>query len=97
MRNSRLHLPFSLTSLASGTVIVLFVTYIALIAIIMSYAALTIEFSQSVKTDQASVAILEGQYLAALAQITSTNYVAEGYVVPSGELYVKAQSATALR
>lgn len=97
MRKTRFHLPFSLTSLASGTVIFLIVTYIGLIAAVMSYAALTIEFSQSVKTDEASVATLEGQYFAAISQITSTNYVAQGYVVPSVEIFVKAQSATALR
>jgi len=97
MRNSRFHLPFSLVSLSGGLVAVLAITYIGLIAAVMSYAALTIEFSQSVKSDEASVATLEEQYLAAVAQITSTNYIAEGYVVPSTQIFVKAQSATALR
>lgn len=97
MRNSRFHLPFSLTSLSGGLVAVLAVTYIGLIAAVMSYAALTIEFSQSVTNDQASVAALDARYLAAVARVTSTNYVAAGYVVPSGETYVPAKSATALR
>lgn len=98
MRNLRLHLPsFSPLSLAGGAVAVLAVVYIGLIAAVMSYAALTIEFAQSVKNDEASVATLESQYLAAIARITTTNYVAEGYVIPSVETFVRARSATALR
>ncbi len=97
MRNLRFHLPLSSTSLAGGAVAVLAVVYIGLIAAVMSYAALTIEFSQSVKNDEASVAVLEGKYLAAVASITATDYVAAGYVVPSVETFVRAKSVTALR
>ncbi|NNM83981.1 hypothetical protein HKL94_02080 [Candidatus Parcubacteria bacterium] len=98
MRNSRFHFPsLSPIALAGGTVGVLAVVYIGLIAAVMSYAALTVEFAQSVKNDEASVASLESQYLAAVASITTTNYVAEGYVVPSVETFVSAKSATALR
>lgn len=97
MRKSRIHFPFSLTSLLGGTVIILFISYIGLIAGVMSYAALTIEFSQSVTNDEASVATLDGQYLAAVARITNINYVAAGYVVPPVETFVQAKSATALR
>ena len=97
MRNSRFHLPFSPISLAGGAVAVLSVAYIALIAVIMSYAALTIEFSQSVRNDEATVAALERQYLAVVAQVTTTEYAAAGYVVPSMKTFVKAKSATALR
>ena len=73
------------------------VTYIGLIAAVMSYAALTIEFSQSVRNDEASIATLEGQYLAAVAQVTNTDYLAAGYVTPIVKTFVKAKSATALR
>jgi hypothetical protein len=97
MRNSSFHLPFSVTSLVGGAVIVLLITYIGLIAGVMSYGALTIEFSQSVTNDEASVATLEGQYLAAIARITTTDYAADGYVSPSTEIFVQAKSATALR
>ncbi len=98
MRNQRFHFPsLSPVALAGGTVGFLAVVYIGLIAAVMSYAALTIEFAQSVKNDEASVASLESQYLAAIASITTTNYVAEGYVVPSVETFVRAKSATALR
>src|SRR3989344_2205222 len=44
MYNLRSHLPFSLVSLCYGVVGVLAVVYIGLIAIVMSYAALTVEF-----------------------------------------------------
>ena len=91
MRNVRLHMPFSLVSLMGGTVAVLVVAYLALIAVVMSYAALTIEFSQSLRNDEASVAALEGQYLTAL------DYTAAGYAQPVLKTFVRAKSVTALR
>lgn len=97
MRNIRHYIPFSLTTICSGTIAILAVTYIGLIAVVMSYAALTIEFSQSVKTDVSAVATMEGQYLSSVADITSTNYVAEGYVLPVATIFVPAKSVTALR
>lgn len=97
MRKLRFHLPFSVVSLCGGVVAVLAVVYIGLIAAVMSYAALTIEFSQSVRNDEAAVAVLEGQYLATVAHTADTDYAAEGYVVPTVKLFVKAKSATALR
>lgn len=86
-----------LLSLTSGAVGVLLVAYIGLIAVVMSYAALTVEFSQSVKRDEAAVAILESRYLASVASITNTNYLAEGYAAPTAQIFVPARSVTALR
>ena len=63
----------------------------------MNYAALTIEFSQSVKNDEAVVAALEGQYLSSVANITGTDYVAAGYAQPVAEIFVPAKGVTALR
>lgn len=97
MRNFRSPLPFSFLSLVSSAVGVLFVAYIGLIAVVMSYAALTVEFSQSVKNDEAAVAVLEARYLASVAHITSTDYRAEGYAVPIAKLFVPVKSVTALR
>ncbi|HVB19698.1 MAG TPA: hypothetical protein VNF51_00200 [Candidatus Paceibacterota bacterium] len=93
MRN--FHLP--LLSICAGTVGVLLVVYIGLIAVVMSYAALTVEFSQSVKNDEAAVAVLETQYLASVESITNTNYLAEGYAIPIAQIFVPARSVTALR
>lgn len=75
----------------------LFVTYIGLIAVVMSYASLTIEFSQSIKNDESAVATLEAQYLASVAQITTTDATAAGYAVPLARRYVPTTSVTALR
>lgn len=97
MHNPRFHLPFSFLSFCSGAVGVLLVAYIGLIAVVMSYAALTVEFSQSVKNDEATVAVLEAKYLASVAHITSTDYLAEGYAKPIAQIFVRAESVTALR
>ncbi|MBI2025314.1 hypothetical protein HYT04_00800 [Candidatus Kaiserbacteria bacterium] len=93
----RFHFQLSPISLCGGIVGILLVVYIVLIATVMSYAALTIEFSQSVKDDEAAVAALEGQYLAAVARTTATNYAEEGYALPIAKTFVRAKSATALR
>lgn len=84
-------------SFSIGVVGVLLVAYIGLIAVVMSYAALTIEFSQSVKNDEAAVASLESQYLATVARTTTTDYLAEGYAPPIAKIFVPAKSVTALR
>lgn len=97
MHNTRPYFPFSALSMCYGAVGVLLVAYIGLIAVVMSYAALTVEFSQSVKTDESAVAVLEGQYLAGVARLTNTDYAAEGYAKPAAKAFVRAQSATALR
>ena len=75
----------------------LVVAYIGLIAVVMSYAALTVEFSQSVRNDEAAVATLEGQYFSEVARITAIDYRTAGYVVPRATVFVPAQSVTALR
>ena len=97
MRNFRFHLPFSIVSLCSGIVAVLAVAYIGLIAVVMTYAALTVEFSQSVKNDEASVAVLESNYLTNVARIQSLDYRTVGYTAPRTTLFVPAASMTALR
>ncbi|MFA6385503.1 MAG: hypothetical protein WCW29_02035 [Candidatus Paceibacterota bacterium] len=63
----------------------------------MSYATLTIEFSQSVRNDESAVAALEGQYLSMISQITNTNYAEDEYAVPIAKIFVSAKSTTALR
>jgi len=73
------------------------VVYIGLIAIVMTYAALTVEFSQSVKNDEATVAILESQYLSGIASIQDLDYGAAGYVKPVTRFFVPAMRTTALR
>ncbi|MEK7144998.1 MAG: hypothetical protein AAB794_04070 [Patescibacteria group bacterium] len=89
--------PFSLLTICYGVVGVLVVAYIGLIAVVMSSAVLTVEFSQSIKNDVAAVALLEGQYLANVAHITRANVAALGYTKPLIKTFVRAESVTALR
>jgi len=91
---SRFH--FSIPAFLTGTVVFLAVVYLGLIAVIMNYAALTIEFSQSVRNDEAAVATLEAQYLAAVSRITTTDYAAAGYAKPIAVQYVSAANVAAL-
>lgn len=98
MPSLALRLPFSPISLCLGVVAVLAVVYIGLIAVVMSYAVLTVEFTQSVKNDEASLAALESRYLATVAHIESVDYHAIGYTAPVAKVFVPAtQSFTALR
>ena len=84
-------------SLSASVVAVLLVTYIGLIAVVMSYAALTVEFSQSVRDDEAAVAKLEASYLAGVSRVTRTDYLAAGYAKPAATIFIREQGATALR
>ena len=86
-----------MTTLCSGAVAVLALVYVGLIAVVMSYAALTVEFSQSVLDDESAVAALESQYLTEVARVTSIDYLAAGYAVPTVKIFVPAASVTALR
>lgn len=95
MRN--FHPSFSIVPWFSGIVGMLAVVYIGLIAVVMSYAALTVEFSQSVKNDEASIAMLEGQYLSSVAAIQNLDYHIVGYTAPLAQIFVPTQSMTALR
>lgn len=73
------------------------VVYIGMIAMVMSYAALTVEFSQSVKNDEAALAVLESQYLTGVAHIQTIDYRTIGYAAPVMRIFVPATSVTALR
>lgn len=97
MRKLYSHLSFSPVPFCIGTIALLCVVYIGLIATVMSYAALTVEFSQSVRDGESAVAVLEGRYLKSVGRITATDYLAEGYALPVKKTFVKAESTTALR
>ena len=93
------YLPFSPRAALIAANATLIVMYLALIAFVMSYAALTVEFSQSVRNDEASVGVLEGQYLAQVSAVTDTNPAALGYAKPVAEVFVPAlpQAAISVR
>lgn len=84
-------------SFTLGAVIILLVTYIGLIAVVMSYAASTVEFSQSVRDDESAVAALESEYLSRIANLTAADYTALGYEKPVSQAFVRAEGVTALR
>lgn len=88
---------FSSVAMSGGVVLLLALVYIALIAVVMSYAAVTIEFTQSVRNDSSIVADLESQYLSMVSETTAIDFLAEGYVKPKAQIYVETKSATALR
>lgn len=88
---------FSPVALSLALVATLAVAYVALIATVMSYAALTVSFSQSVRNTEADVAALESDYLAAVSSVADTDYASEGYAKPARETYVPTARATALR
>ena len=87
----------SLSSLLIGANALLVIVYVTLIAVVMSYAALEVEFAQSVRTDESVVAKREAAYLAEVGQITSMDYLAAGYQKPSAEHFVAGVGDTALR
>jgi hypothetical protein len=97
MHNFFSRFSFSLPTICFGLVVVLALSYIGLIAVVMNYAALTVNFSQSVKNDEAAVATLESQYLASAENITNIDYSALGYAPPIAQVFVTTKSVTALR
>lgn len=97
MRNLNPTFPFSPIILCAGVTAVLLITYIGIIAVVMSYATLTVEFSQSVRNDEAAVAVLENRYLNNINSITTADYSAAGYSLPTAKIFVPAKSVTALR
>ncbi|HVM59068.1 MAG TPA: hypothetical protein VMT80_01960 [Candidatus Paceibacterota bacterium] len=90
-------LRFSPVRLGVALVAMLAICYVGLIATVMSYAAVTIDFAQSERTDEAAVSALEADYLNAVASVTGSDYAALGYAKPETEIFVPSAPATALR
>jgi len=97
MLNIRSYFSLSVTSLCFSVVAILAVVYLGLIAVVMSYAALTVEFSQSMKNDEAGVAVLESAYLNHVSQIQGLDYHSVGYVTPLAKTFVPGTNVTAMR
>ncbi len=72
-------------------------TYVALIAVVMNYATLTVGFAESVRDGEAAVASLESSYFSMLQSVTATNYSAAGYSKPVAQVFVTGAPTTALR
>lgn len=97
MHNHHPHRLGKAVSVSFTFVAALLVAYVGLIAVIMGYAATTVDFAQSVTNDKAVIAQLDGQYFAAVSAITGTSYAAAGYREPALVTYVPQASETALR
>ncbi len=88
-------MPF--VSILAGLNVLLALTYIGLIAIVMSYATMQAEFADEVRIGGAHVAALETEYLAAIDTLTDIDYGALGYVKPHARRFVPGAPETALR
>lgn len=77
--------------------VALALSYVALIALVMNYAALTVGFAQSIRNDETAIAKLEQRYFATLDSISRTDYRAHGYAKPASQTFVTSASVTALR
>lgn len=79
-------LPYiSILSFIAGT---LLVSYLALIAFIMAYGTLQMQFAERVRDTSAQVGTLESQYLALVTQINETNPATLGFTKPTSIAYV---------
>ncbi|HUQ29978.1 MAG TPA: hypothetical protein VM103_00435 [Candidatus Paceibacterota bacterium] len=92
-----MRLPVSPIKALLGGALLLMLTYVALIAMVMNYAALTVGFAQSVRNDEAKIASLEATYFSMLSEVTKTDYAARGYAKPIAQVFVPSAPATALR
>ena len=84
-----------LSALVMGNVGLVLV-YLGLVAFSMSYAALEVQSAQSVKGEEAQVATLDTQYLAAIAAVTESDPAALGYAAPVATLFGPGTPATAI-
>jgi len=94
LKNNLKSLPFVRILIGISTLCAL--CYVGLIAIVMSYAAMHVEFAQQVRSDEAAVALLERSYLSAVSDITATDFKAIGYESPVAKRYVVGSPETAL-
>lgn len=94
---SSIRLPFSPVSVCIGITLSLVLSYGALMAVVMSYAALTVEFAQEVRNTEASVAALEAEYLQSVKLINQSDFTRMGYAKPLSQTFVAQASVTALR
>jgi hypothetical protein len=85
-----------LVPLLLGFNALLVLAYLSLIAVVMTYAALHVEFAEQVRSDESAVAKLEGVYFGSLKLLTKTEYANLGYAKPVTKIFVTGASPTAL-
>ncbi|MEJ0053339.1 MAG: hypothetical protein WDN10_01235 [bacterium] len=87
---------FSLVQWLGGVVAVLVVAYIALIAFVMSYAAVQTETAQSVRDGSAQVSLLEIRYLEKTAALGAMDPASLGYSAPLAKNFVEGPARAAI-
>lgn len=92
-----LRLPYAPIKMLACIGVALAVLYVALIALVMNYAALTVSFAQSIRNDEAAIARLEQAYFSELDALSRADYRALGYAKPVAHAFVTGAPATALR
>ncbi len=85
--------PLRILAALNGGLILL---YLGLIAFVMSYAAMHVEYAQSLRETQAAVGTLEAKYLAQVSGITTTDYAALGYQKPLSQAFVPSTPTAAI-
>ncbi len=71
---------------------ILLISYIALFAFVMTYAAMQMRFAESVRDTSAHVGVLESKYLGLVAKTNQINPTKLGYVKPASIAYVTNNS-----
>ncbi len=92
-----LRFPYSPQKTLAYVSVALALVYVALIALVMNYAALTVSFAQSIRNEEAAIAQLEQTYFSELDAISRADYRALGYEKPITHSFVTGAAATALR
>ncbi len=78
---------------------ILLVSYLALLAFIMVYGTLQMQFAQRVRDTSAQVGVLESQYLSLITQINKSDPSTLGFTKPVAIAYVTdtAQPTVSMR
>jgi hypothetical protein len=84
------------TRALTALVLTLLVSYVALIAFVMSYGAVETEMAQAVRDASAQVSTLESQSLAGSTAFGALNPRALGYTTPVDKAFVTGTAKAAL-
>jgi hypothetical protein len=87
---------FSPVQWLTGVVVALVVTYIGLIAFVMSYAAIQTETAQSVRDSSAEVSLLETQYFDKTSALGAIDPGSLGYSAPIAKNYALGPTRAAI-
>lgn len=81
--------PISALSITAG---ILFITYVALLALVMTYGVMQTQSAQALRDTRAAVGTLETHYLTTIKEISAINPSAAGFTKPSTIAYVRGST-----